>query len=110
METNLKYRYYYIINKDLNMSPGKIASQVSHVAMMLADRYKTIGTAIVVQATEEKMKELLGLMELMPNTKYYTQYDIGKTEVKKGSLTCIGIKVYNSVILKARFKKLELVK
>ena len=40
MKTNLNIKYYYIINSDLNMSKGKMASQVSHVAMKLGERYK----------------------------------------------------------------------
>jgi len=50
---DLKIEYVYVINSDLKMSKGKIAAQVAHVAMMLADENKPIGKAIVLKAEEK---------------------------------------------------------
>ena len=36
------YVQYFIINKDLGMSPGKIAAQIAHAAEMFAFRYKDL--------------------------------------------------------------------
>lgn len=80
-EIDLSVTYVYIVNSDLKMSKGKIAAQVSHVAMLLADFNKPIGRAIVLKATNET---LLKLMKY-PNVKFI--HDAGLTEVPKGSLT-----------------------
>ena len=81
---DLNIKYVYIINKNLKMSKGKIAAQVSHVAMMLADFGKPIGRAIVLKADEEMLLTMI--------TKIGVVYirDAGLTEVPKESLTCVG--------------------
>lgn len=86
MKTDLDTKYYYIINSDLKMSKGKIAAQVSHVAMQLGKVYDVIGSAIVLKATEEELLRLLGRKEMIA----YSIRDAGLTEVPEGSLTCIG--------------------
>jgi len=84
MKTNLDVTYYYVINDDLKMSKGKIAAQVSHVAMMLGEQYKEVGRAVVLKAPEavlQKLKTIKGF--------YYVE-DAGFTQCPPGSLTCVG--------------------
>jgi len=92
MRINLDTKYYYIINKDLNMSLGKLSAQVSHVAMKLGEEYEEIGRAIILKAKETKLKQLISAPQLQPV--FYIK-DAGFTEVPEGSLTCIGFKENN---------------
>jgi peptidyl-tRNA hydrolase len=89
MITDLNVKYYYLVNDDLHMSKGKIASQVSHVAMMMGDKYKTIGKAIILKVPESNLKILKDLIQ----ESFFIE-DAGLTEVPKGSLTCVG---FNSI-------------
>lgn len=89
MKVNLDTKYLYIINADLKMSKGKIAAQVSHVAMQLGERYGEIGRAIVLKAIEPYIRSALNYSQLNP---IFFIEDAGLTEVPKGSLTCIGFK------------------
>jgi len=84
MEIDLDYKYYYVINSDLKMSKGKIAAQVSHVAMKLGQKHGKIGRAVVCKANTEFLKYCI----LFPSIEYIE--DAGLTEVPAGSLTCIG--------------------
>ena len=84
MNINLDTTYYYIINDDLKMSKGKIAAQVSHVAMMLAERHHEVGKAVVLKAPEHVLKDNMN----KPGVVFIQ--DAGFTEVPPGSLTCIG--------------------
>ncbi len=89
MNINLDTKYYYIINSDLKISKGKIAAQVSHVAMELSQEYNEVGKAVILKASEEKLKSLISNRDLFP---VFIIQDAGLTEVPKGSLTCIGFK------------------
>lgn len=86
-EINLGMKYIYIINNDLKMSKGKIAAQVSHIAMMISKEYNcVIGRAVVLKASEQLMRDIL---EEYPMEVFYIE-DVGLTQVPEGSLTCIG--------------------
>jgi len=93
MKVDLSITYVYVINSDLKMSRGKIAAQVSHVAMMLAEYGLPIGRAIVLKATGEILREFIK----RPEVKYIM--DAGLTEVPEGSLTCVGF-IQNSELRK----------
>ena len=93
MIIDLNVKYYYLINDDLKMSKGKIAAQVSHVAMKLGYRYGVIGTAVVLKANEFILKELINFKGI--DCEYIE--DAGLTEVPKGSLTCVGYKMAEGV-------------
>lgn len=111
-EIDLNIDYVYIINQDLKMSKGKIASQVSHVAMMLAvesiyqfntydlptihDDYKfVIGKAVVLKASGEVFSEILKKYGYL--LCYVKEGDAGLTEVDKGVITCVGFNRDNSM-------------
>ncbi|ARF11981.1 peptidyl-tRNA hydrolase [Klosneuvirus KNV1] len=96
---------YLIVNSDLNMGKGKIASQIGHCVNEITERiiisayeskkppeyystymkWKMHGSAkIVLKASGEKLQELMKLDHCIP------VYDAGKTQIEAGSLTCIG--------------------
>jgi peptidyl-tRNA hydrolase len=67
------------------MSKGKVAAQVSHVAMMLADAYPQIlGRAIILRADHETF------ISFLKYTAIFYIKDAGLTEVPKDTMTCIG--------------------
>ena len=88
---------YIVINKDLKMSPGKIAAQAAHVAVKAyvlgintdakstSDWYSGSYAKIVLKASEYELREILNNM---PNITVST-IDEGRTEISKGSLTAI---------------------
>lgn len=88
---------YIIVNLDLKMSSGKIASQVGHaVSKMIRNNIKSPiirswvdkGEAkIVLKSTE---KELYQILDKYPKITYGI-YDAGITQVKGDSLTCVGL-------------------
>jgi len=85
MIIDLERKYYYVINEDLKMSKGKIASQVSHVAMQLGECYDYIGRAVVLKTSEEILKDLKENADFA-----FSIIDAGLTEVPENSLTCVG--------------------
>jgi len=111
---------YLIINSNLNMSKGKIASQVAHCTGEITERiirsayesnkppdyystymkWKNGCAKIVLKAPEEKLKELMKLDHCIPI------FDAGKTQIEAGSLTCIGF--YPSTELGEILKDLKL--
>jgi peptidyl-tRNA hydrolase len=68
------------------MSKGKIAAQVSHVAMELADGNNVLGRAIVLKADHNTFMTIF--RALRNSVKFVI--DAGLTEVPYGTMTCIG--------------------
>jgi peptidyl-tRNA hydrolase len=66
------------------MSKGKIAAQVSHVAMLLVDQEKTLGRAIVLKSDHDYFNMLCQISGIV-----FIQ-DAGLTEVLPGTKTCLG--------------------
>lgn len=111
---------YLIINNDLGMQKGKIASQIGHCVCEIVERiirsgyestkipeyyntymrWKNGCAKIVLKAPEEKLKELMKLDHCV------SIYDAGRTQVESGSLTCIGF--YPSTELGEVLKDLKL--
>ncbi len=94
-------RVYIIVNKDLKMRAGKIASQVGHaieqivrfMEYQLSRNYKewmnTSHAKIILKGSE---KELTDIYDKYSKKYYITKiYDAGKTQVQSGSFTAIGI-------------------
>ena len=89
---------YFIVNKDLGMSEGKTASQVSHVATLLAIRDSTKSDykhwlsskkrVVVLKATENT---LLKLSEKIEGSILFI--DSGFTVVPEDSFTVLGLPI-----------------
>ncbi|EDL64254.1 aminoacyl-tRNA hydrolase [Bacillus sp. SG-1] len=93
---------YFIVNKELNMSAGKIAAQTAHAATistidLLSDRssfanfredfiewYQAGMTKIVLRG---KQKDL----EKLAEQGFYSIRDSGRTEIASGSLTVVAL-------------------
>lgn len=107
MSDNKEYPVLYVvINNDLNMGKGKIASQVGHVIESIIEELvrteilssnlkKTIvndyniwkyngRTKIILKGTTEELMELCKI----DGAKYVL--DAGKTQIESGSLTAVG--------------------
>ena len=112
---------YIVVNHDLKMGAGKVASQVGHVVHKIVDeivqtKYETVkkpqfcidydtwcqdGCAkIVLKANKEKLIELLQL----DRARFIL--DAGKTQIEPGSLTVVGF--YPSRTMKKHVEQLKL--
>ena len=122
MNSNKQLYMYILVNSDLNMSKGKIASQVGHVVGEITEKiirksyesnkiipdcysrfvkWKNSGNAkIILKATQEQIITMID----EPESIYII--DSGKTEIKSNSLTCIGF--YPNTNLKEKFKNFKL--
>ena len=91
---------YYIVNSELNMSTGKTATQVAHVATEITideanpcsnkvalfyKWYKNYNQKKII--LRGKQKDLEKLVE----KGFYFIKDIGLTEIPENSLTCVGL-------------------
>lgn len=84
---------YYVVNKDLGMSCGKIAAQVAHGALIVAQSEANTGGIWDQWYANDQRKVVLGgkekdLLRLLEKGAYYVR-DNGHTEVPAGSLTCV---------------------
>lgn len=85
---------YFIVNKEIEMSRGKTAAQVAHVATIIAvecslstnfiNWYIGMQKKIVLQGKEKDLLKLIG-------QGFYSIRDEGLTEIPKGTLTCVGL-------------------
>jgi peptidyl-tRNA hydrolase len=100
-KVDLSITFVYIVDESLGMSKGKIAAQVSHVAMELADEYKILGRAIVLKADHNTIMKLMKY----PHVKFIV--DAGLNEVPEGTLTCIGF--FQDNLMRHLTKNLKLV-
>lgn len=95
-DTMSELKMYIVINKDLKMSKGKIASQVGHATMLVTEylikfkpklyqTYRNLGMPkIVLQADTTTIDKLSTTIN--PN---FVVYDAGRTQIPIGSLTTI---------------------
>lgn len=102
---------YFIVNKELDMSPGKIAAQVAHVATNIT--YNEHGTETWDKWYENdqpkiilrgKEKDLLKLIE----EGAYNIRDNGRTEIPENSLTCVGFPPALKSEMKKKLKRFQL--
>lgn len=128
----------FIVNKDLKMGVGKIAVQVAHGEVLYMERIhgisrgwldiekgddyrydsyndwrnfnvKPIGTMtkIVLKASEEEMNKISKELDNL-NIVYFKVFDLGKTQVDKGSFTCICVEPLEEVMTDKLFGDLSL--
>lgn len=105
---------YIVVNKDLKMSPGKVAAQAAHVAVKAYHRnfgsditrewYLGSYAKIILKASEFEMKELLNKYPLFTAM----TIDEGRTEIPKGSLTAIAFIPLDKDCAPAKLKELKL--
>ncbi|GMK40561.1 peptidyl-tRNA hydrolase [Paenibacillus sp. CCS19] len=101
---------YFVVNNELNMSAGKVAAQVAHVATIIAmneknqtfsDWFYKDQRKIILRGKE---KDLLKLIELGA----YHIRDNGHTEVPPNSLTCVGFAPNTKEAMKPYIGRLRL--
>lgn len=118
---------YIIVNKDLNMSPGKIAAQVGHVCTICACHYMTNGKDTTWGGTMEINKEkfdkwyqgeqkkivLAGHqkeLEKLVEAGFIFIRDAGYTEIPAGSLTVVSLGITTREEAKIYTKKFQLLR
>lgn len=106
---------YYIVNSDLNMSPGKVAAQIAHAAtIMTIECYNLDGFEEWFNNYEQKKIILRGkqkdLERILNELGDFTVkvIDNGHNEVPAGSFTVLGIKPIQKSIIKSYIKRLQL--
>lgn len=115
------YTMYILVNNDLNMGKGKIASQVGHVVEKITAKIlqsfqdikkpkqfmedyinytKSGNKKIILKGTQEQLQQFI------TDTDSFHIIDAGKTEIPAGSLTVIGFLPSNKN--KNRFSEFKL--
>ena len=121
----MSYSCYFLINGSLNMSPGKVAVSVAHVAQLLVERGMRFSSRMgflhfrmyeylepdqlrkIILVTKDE-KEMMALASFNLLEMIFAQViDLGHYEVPAGSLTCVGL-FGKTEDLKQKFKGLEL--
>lgn len=104
---------YFIVNSELNMSPGKVAAQVAHVATIIAVENNIKRWDLFHQWYESDQKKIIlrgkqkDLEKLIEAGFYYIR-DIGCNEVEPNSLTCVGLPPMLKSNAKKYMKRLQL--
>ena len=108
---------YYIVNKDLKMSAGKMSAQVAHVATMIAVYYAMLEDdntdfwlwynidnqkKIILEAKQKDLEKL--------SEKFFFVRDMGLTEIPEHSLTVVGLPPMKKSEAKQYIKRLQLYK
>lgn len=104
---------YFVVNSELNMSTGKAAAQVGHVATIIAVGKNNKRWDLFWQWYESDQKKIIlrgkqkDLEKLIEQGFYYIK-DNGLTEIESGSLTCVGIPPMLKSDAKKYVKRLQL--
>lgn len=118
---------YIVVNKDLKMSPGKIAAQVGHVCTICAHHYITNlnkdwnnkflawfekdQKKIVLEGHQKDLEKLISLNEDRDfSNKVFFIKDNGLTEIPAGSLTAVSLGIMTREEAKPYTKRLQLLK
>jgi PTH2 family peptidyl-tRNA hydrolase len=105
---------YIIVNKDLEMSPGKIAAQVGHVCTICAVednlnpkfiQWFNINQKKVILHAHEK-----DILQLIYQGFGYYIHDLGLTEIPAGSLTALSLGIMTRLEAEPFVKRLQLLK
>ncbi len=122
---------YFIVNKELNMSPGKIATQVAHTLTHYLNYIKNIHSVEVAnkgfyKEEDQESKDLRNyyhwyngsqkkiiLKAKQPTLEkleedYWNTRDLGLTEVEENSLTCVCLGIKTREDAKPIVKRLQL--
>ena len=104
---------YYIVNKDLEMSKGKVSAQVAHVATIIAvdscnygdfkEWYNKDQKKIILQAHQKDLEKLI-------DKGFYYIRDNGLTEIPEDSLTVVGLGIMTRIEARQYTKRLQLLK
>jgi len=113
----------FIINKDLEMGKGKIAVQAAHgeiYYMLYLDKPYSSGHTefhewmkngvmkkVVLKASED---EIVAISQTLNKQQkwYHLIYDLGLTQIKKGSLTCLIVEPLEEELTDKLFGHLKL--
>lgn len=102
------YKQYIIVRKDLNISCGKLCVQVSHASL---DSYlisnKSIRDDWYAEGQKKVILEVYSENELLElekkaksqNIKCAMVRDLGLTEIKPNTLTCMGVEIRDNETL-----------
>jgi len=85
---------YFIVNSELNMSAGKVAAQIGHVATIIAVDYCDQDIFWKWYQNDQKKIILRGKqkdLEKLIDAGFYYIRDNGLTEIENGALTCVGL-------------------
>ena len=89
----------FLFRKNLKMSPGKLAAQVSHVSANLAAKNQDVAneynsnflvTHVVLGVSDKKFNEKIQELRENQDATWYVQKDAGFTELKPGTKTVLG--------------------
>lgn len=111
-------KMYFIVNKDIEMSKGKIAGQVSHATLKyLLEESKNYNFYNFLNSkdflewysngnTQKKiiLKASQPFMESLEKEGYVTIRDSGLTEIPANSMTCICLGISNKDVLCNKIK------
>jgi len=104
---------YFVVNSELNMSAGKVAAQVAHVATIIAvgknnkrwdlfwQWYELDQKKIILRGKQKDLEKLI-------DAGFYYIRDNGLTEIEKGSLTCVGLEPMPKSEAQKYVKRLQL--
>lgn len=94
------YKQVIVVRTDIKMTPGKLSAQVAHASLYSASKTKqTIRDAWESEGSKKvvlKVSDLAGLKELYKKANSsglpcFLVRDAGKTQLKSGTITCLGI-------------------
>ncbi len=95
-----EYKQAILVRTDLKMSKGKIAAQVAHAAVeatlkssrFKVNPWKNNGMKKIILKVQDQ-KELIKYQNLAKREKLVASIikDAGRTELKPGTITCLGI-------------------
>ena len=111
------YKQVIIVNEDLKLSKGKLASQVAHASLMsylkgnkeinqkwLDNSY----VKIILKGNLETIKGLDNLFNIQ-NIPHFLVVDEGRTEIEPNTITCLGIAPLEDKIVDKYTKNLKLI-